>query len=50
MQTTINISDDFLYTAQQQAKYHNRSIDGQLDYWLKIGKMVEENPDLPFNS
>lgn len=24
-----------------------RSIAGQIEYWAKIGQMIEENPDLP---
>ena len=48
MQTTINISDELLQTAQQQAKHFHRSIDKQLDYWLRIGKIAEENPNLSF--
>lgn len=48
MQTTVNISDELLQAVQQQAKVFHRSIDGQVDYWLKIGKIAEENPDLPF--
>jgi hypothetical protein len=48
MQTTITITDDLLNAAQQQAKVFHRSVDGQLNYWLKIGKIAEANPDLPF--
>lgn len=48
MQTSISISDDLLKAAQQQANVFHRSFDEQLQYWLKIGKIAEENPDLPF--
>lgn len=48
MQTSISISDDLLKATQQQAQISHRSFDEQLQYWLKIGKIAEENPDLPF--
>ena len=30
------------------SKVLNRSIAGQIEYWAKIGKIVEENPDLTY--
>ena len=30
------------------AKALNRSIAGQIEYWAKIGKLAEENPDLNY--
>jgi len=30
------------------AKVQNRSIAGQIEHWIKIGKIAEENPDLPY--
>lgn len=26
----------------------NRSLAGQIEHWAKIGKLVEENPDLSY--
>ncbi len=48
MQTSITLSDDLLKATRQQAQISHRSFDEQLQYWLKIGKIAEENPDLPF--
>jgi len=25
----------------------NNSLTGQIEYWAKIGKIAEENPDMP---
>ena len=30
------------------SKALNRSIAGQIEYWAKIGKITEENPDLNY--
>jgi len=27
----------------------NNSLTGQIEYWAKIGKIAEENPDMPYN-
>jgi hypothetical protein len=27
----------------------NRSVAKQIEYWAKIGKIAEENPDLPYS-
>ena len=27
----------------------NRSVAGQIEYWAKIGQLVEENPELPYS-
>lgn len=31
------------------SKATNRSISKQIEYWAKIGKVAEENPDLPYS-
>ncbi|MCP4763365.1 MAG: hypothetical protein GY870_16455 [archaeon] len=30
-----------------KSKVFKRSIAGQIEYWAKIGQIVEDNPDLP---
>ena len=27
----------------------NRSVAGQIEYWAKMGQILEDNPDLSFN-
>lgn len=47
MATAVKISDDLFSKAKIQSKVFKRSISGQIEYWAKIGQMIEENPDLP---
>jgi len=47
MSTAVKISDDLFNKAKIQSKVFKRSIAGQIEYWAKIGQMIEENPDLP---
>lgn len=47
MATAVKISDELVSKARMQSRVFNRSVSGQIEYWAKIGQMVEENPDLP---
>lgn len=47
MPTAVKISDDLFEKAKIRSKVFKRSIAGQIEYWAKIGQMIEENPDLP---
>jgi len=44
---TVKLSDKLIADAKITAKAMNRSVPGQIEYWAKIGKICEENPDLP---
>lgn len=46
--TSITVSEKIAQAATIQAKVFNRTLDGQINYWAKIGKIAEENPDLSF--
>lgn len=46
--TTINLSDELVEKAKKYANVYNRSTPKQIEYWAKIGKTAEENPDLPY--
>mgnify|MGYP003631908729 CR=1 FL=1 len=46
--TTINLSDDLVEKAKKYAHVYNRSTPKQIEYWAKIGRACEDNPDLPF--
>ena len=41
----INICVDF----QKFIKIFKRSIAGKIEFWAKMGKLAEENPDLPLS-
>ena len=49
MGLAIRVSEDLVKEARVRARVENRSITGQIEYWAKIGKIAEENPDLSFN-
>ena len=46
--TTIKLSDDLVNEAKRYAAVYSRSVPKQIEYWSRIGRVVEENPDLPF--
>lgn len=45
----MKLSDDLIKDAKSYAKLYHRSLPKQIEYWVKIGKAVEENPDLSFS-
>ena len=47
MATAVKVSDDLFDKAKIKSKVFKRSIAGQIEYWAKIGQMIEENPELP---
>ena len=48
MGTAIRVSDNLVRLAKARSTAENRSLTGQIEYWAKIGKCAEENPDLTF--
>ena len=49
MSIAVRISDKLIKDAKIQSKVENRSLTGQIEFWAKIGKISEENPDLPYS-
>ena len=47
MATAVKVSDELVEKAKIKSKVYKRSIAGQIEYWAKIGQLIEENPDLP---
>jgi len=47
MPTAVKISDELVAKAKVQSKVFKRSVAGQIEYWAKIGQIIEENPELP---
>ena len=47
MSKAVKISDDLVEKAKIKSKVFNRSVAGQIEYWAKIGQIVEDDPDLP---
>jgi len=47
MAAAVKVSDDLFEKAKIKSKVFKRSIAGQIEYWAKIGQMIEDNPELP---
>ena len=48
MATAVKLSESIVSEAKIISKVLNRSVAGQIEYWAKIGKIAEENPDLTY--
>jgi len=46
--SAVRISDELMREAKLMSSVENRSATGQIEYWAKMGKCAEENPDLTF--
>ena len=49
MPKAVKISDELAANAAMYAKIKSRSLAGQVEYWEKLGKIADENPDLPIS-
>jgi hypothetical protein len=49
MASAVKLSDELIQSAKVHGKVMQRSATGQIEYWARIGKLMEENPDLPFS-
>lgn len=47
--TTVKLSDTLVNEAKRYAAVYSRSVPKQIEHWAKIGKIMEENPDLPYD-
>ena len=44
----IRLSEEIMQEAVDYAPINSRSVPKQIEHWAKIGKIAEENPDLPY--
>lgn len=49
MATAVKISDELVSKARIRSKVFKRSVAGQIEFWAKLGEIIEDNPDLPFS-
>lgn len=49
MATAVRVSDKLVNEARMRSKVDHRSLTGQIEYWARIGKCAEENPDLTYS-
>ncbi|MBT3868079.1 MAG: hypothetical protein HOF19_09220 [Gammaproteobacteria bacterium] len=47
MSRSIKLSDELITAAAATGKALHRSTPRQIEYWAQIGKIAEENPELP---
>ena len=45
----VKLSGEIIAEADKYATVFSRSIPKQIEHWVKIGKIAEENPDLPYS-
>jgi hypothetical protein len=45
---SIRLDQDLVDKAAIMAKALNRTTPKQIEHWAKIGKIMEDNPDLPY--
>lgn len=48
MSVNVKLSESLVDQAKRHAQTQHRSVPKQIEYWSRIGKIAEENPDLPF--
>lgn len=49
MSINVKISEETVKAARQQSAVANRSMGAQIDYWAKLGRLVELYPGLTFD-
>lgn len=47
MATAMKLSDELVDMAKPRAVAEHRSVPKQIEYWARLGKAVEDNPELP---
>jgi len=49
MPSVVKLSDELINDARPYATAMHRSIPKQIEYWARLGKAAEENPDVPIS-
>ena len=49
MAVNVKLSVQLVEQAKLYGGIEHRSIPKQIEYWSQIGKIAQENPDLPFS-
>ncbi len=49
MATAVRISEELVNDAKKISRVDHRSLTGQIEHWARMGKCVEENPDLTYS-
>ena len=46
--SAVKLSEEIMREASEHAPINSRSVPQQIEHWVKIGKIAEENPDIPY--
>ncbi len=49
MSVNVKLSESLVEQAKRHGQVQHRSVPKQIEYWSRIGRIAEENPDLPFS-
>ncbi len=49
MALAVKLSENLVNEAKRFGEVYSRSTPKQLEYWIRIGKIAEENPDLSYH-
>jgi hypothetical protein len=48
MATSVRLDDAFVEDVKIHSAASHRTVPKQIEHWAKIGQIVEDNPDLPY--
>ncbi len=49
MAVNVKLAESLVADAKRSGAIHHRSTPKQIEYWSRMGKIAEENPELPFS-
>lgn len=49
MAVNVKLSEELVLEAKRHGVLEHRSLPKQIEYWSQMGKIAEQNPDLPFS-
>jgi hypothetical protein len=49
MAVAVRLPEEIVKDAQKYASLSLRSVPKQIEYWYRLGKIADENPDLPLD-
>jgi len=50
MAINVRLSETLVDKARRYGALEHRSVAKQIEYWSQIGRIMAENPDLPFSA
>lgn len=49
MAKSVRLDDTFVHHSQIYAEANHRTVPKQIEHWAQIGRIAEDNPDLPYS-